>query len=143
MIEMLRPILSISLISTSHFRFSLSDDSNSDQFALELEDNEVFKDELRLWRSISSLIPDSYLSQSNTSPSTIPTSSTPIVPPMIIDVVLDTSSLRSDQVLMISNPIDPASKVRVDGLGIELQAGSTGTSLQKLIVLESWRLNFE
>lgn len=142
MIEMLRPILSISLISTSHFLFSLSDDSNSDQFALELEGNEVFKDELRLWRSISSLIPDSYLSQSNTSPSTIPTS-TPIVPPMIIDVVLDTSSLRSDQILMISNPIDPASKVRVDGMGIEIQAGSTSTSHQKLIVLESWRLDFE
>lgn len=125
-------------------------------FELEIADYDIFREEVRLWRNISSMIPTSVLEG--------PTSSTPItlpklVPPMILDVILDTSSL-SERHLLTMDQIDLGGsrekrRVRVDGkdwnTGPSSRKSSTGKSKEeqesdfldshrKPIVLESWKL---
>ena len=67
------------------------------QFNLELEDYDGFRDELRTWRSIGA-------SRDSPSSSAMPASPAPsTVPPMVLDVLLDTRDIPSNRVLALSS----------------------------------------
>ncbi|PWN92441.1 hypothetical protein FA10DRAFT_259620 [Acaromyces ingoldii] len=113
-----------------------------------IEELDIFRDELRLWQKPSLLIPPSVLdsiSASSSSSSSLvgpqPPSPWPsYVPPMILDVILDTSGLDPDKhVLMIEEPNGddgPPAKVKA------FPQDSSSTAASRSIVLESWRLDF-
>lgn len=129
-------------------------------FALDIDDQDVFRDEIRLWRNISTLIPGSLLDQP---PSTLPHQGAAYVPPMFLDIVLDTSNLTSSHVLMIDELQDDRRtrrRVRVDGQDTGSSPRRSGERLEpqgdkeqrgrdealdvhrESILLESWRLDF-
>ncbi|PWN37249.1 uncharacterized protein FA14DRAFT_12260 [Meira miltonrushii] len=129
-------------------------------FALDIDDQDVFRDEIRLWRNISTLIPNWLLDQP---PSTLPHQGAAYVPPMFLDIVLDTSNLTSSHVLMIDELQDDRRtrrRVRVDGQDTGSSPRRSGERLEpqgdkeqrgrdealdvhrESILLESWRLDF-
>jgi autophagy-related protein 13 len=77
------------------------------QFNLELPETDLFKSELRTWRSVS------------TQPST---------PPMILTLILDTSDLTANQVLVLSSA------------GRRIRVGEKGGRGRSHVVLEEWTL---
>ncbi|MCO5585392.1 hypothetical protein L7F22_039325 [Adiantum nelumboides] len=129
-------------------------------FALDIDDQDVFRDEIRLWRNISTLIPNWLLDQP---PSTLPHQGAAYVPPMFLDIVLDTSNLTSNHVLMIDELQEDRRtrrRVRVDGQDTGSSPRRSGERLEaesgkdqrgrdealdihrESIILESWRLDF-
>ncbi|GAA6055341.1 hypothetical protein JCM3770_005298 [Rhodotorula araucariae] len=73
-------------------------------FNLELPDVDVFRTELKTWRNLSRLVPSPTSSFSRTSSSSSASSAlAPAVPPMVLDVVLETSDLTPNQVLVLSD----------------------------------------
>lgn len=127
-------------------------------FALNIDDQDVFRDEIRLWRNISTLIPNWLLDQP---PSTLPFQGAAYVPPMFLDIVLDTSNLTSSHVLMIDELQEDHKtrrRVRVDGQDTGSNLRRSGEraeneddqrsrdealdTYRESILLESWRLDF-
>lgn len=125
-------------------------------FDLEIGDYDIFREEVRLWRNISTLVPASMYE--------VPASLTPAVgpfhvPAMVLDVILDTSSLTARHLLTMdqvdADGLGDKVRVRVDGkgwgTGPSSRRSSTGKSREeqesemldshrKAIVLESWKL---
>lgn len=121
------------------------------QFNLELPDTDHFRQELRTWRSVSSLLSPA------PSPAASLASPPQPVPSMVLDIILDTCSMTPNQVLVLSD--QRGRRVRVDsttsaspppsGLGhsgpSNLSAGgSSGVRSPRLtrpnVLLERWTL---
>lgn len=94
------------------------------QFAIETPELALFKDELRLWRQPSTLIPASVLSDLPLERSTLP----PYVPELILDVILDLNLVPEHALFRQRGP---------DAIRIKRPSEVKG------IVLERWRLSFE
>ena len=127
------------------------------QFNIELEELDVFREELRTWRSVTSVLaaanntptsPSSSI-QSVKSRSSGPSSQSSVmpyavVPVMVIEVVLDCSELSANQVLVLNQP--QGRRVRIDLSGTtprdQRRASVEGSrALRKqTIVLERWTL---
>ncbi|GAA94722.1 uncharacterized protein L969DRAFT_74895 [Mixia osmundae IAM 14324] len=115
-------------------------------FNLELEDTEIFKEELKLWRSITALL------SSSSSPRASTSSTAPAVPPMVLDIILDTCDLAPNDVLVLRH--EDGKTTRLDDLqGIlaslsasqaaQYQSYTPSTTPQRVrIVLERWTLQF-
>ncbi|GAC71597.1 phosphoprotein [Moesziomyces antarcticus T-34] len=101
-------------------------------FGLHIPDTDVFKDELRLWRSVTSLL----------AMSTTGTSSA--VPDLIIDVMLDLSNVPHTHEVLLLTDTRSAARLCIDGRA----PGQPATQLRpasrpQRIVLERWRLRFD
>lgn len=123
-------------------------------FELEVADYDIFREEVRFWRNISTMIPSTILEG--------PTLSNIItepcyVPPMILDIILDTSSLSEKDILTMEQsspgPSRRKRRVRVDGKDSSDssrrdstdrlkadQSAETSSRHGKPIVLESWKV---
>ncbi|UZJ55089.1 hypothetical protein CBS101457_004409 [Exobasidium rhododendri] len=114
-------------------------------FDLEIADYDIFREEVRLWRNISGMIP-SAIFEGPTSASGLEGQST--IPPMIIDVILDTSMLTEKHLIMMDRSDKRGStskrRVRVDGnewvTGVGKGEERMRDTLRKPIVLETWKL---
>ncbi|SCV72029.1 BQ2448_4723 [Microbotryum intermedium] len=134
-------------------------------FNIELADSDVFRNELKTWRSVSALYSHTNPPSSSSHPTPMPES--PVVtavPPMILDVLLDTQEMLPNQVLVLSD--HRGRRVRVDptfaiasrrtsntslphsGVRSPLGAGPSGggirphaTSAPATVVLERWTLS--
>ncbi|PWY99869.1 hypothetical protein BCV70DRAFT_200782 [Testicularia cyperi] len=117
-------------------------------FGLQIPDRDLFKEELRLWRSISCML--------------VPDDVTPAgVPDLVIDVILDLSRIpEHHQVLLLAHNVPSAAtkhdassdglsgpsstpsrgRVAIDG---SEQVDSARESRPRLVVLEQWRLRFD
>ena len=87
------------------------------QFNLEIEETDIFRDELKLWRSASSHL-----------------ASLGSLPTMLVDVILDTSELSANQAVVLHDAT--GRRTRVD---IKSHTSSPPTS--RNIVLERWSLS--
>jgi autophagy-related protein 13 len=123
-------------------------------FELDVADYDIFREEVRLWRNISTMIPTSVLERTP-SASTTSASDTSYVPAMVLDIILDTSSLTEKHILTVvqSNfgPQRRKRRVRVDGnegddskretiSGKQKEDQNAEATNSRPIVLESWRL---
>ncbi|ORY84124.1 autophagy-related protein 13-domain-containing protein [Leucosporidium creatinivorum] len=84
-------------------------------FNLELPETDHFRAELKTWKSVSSLLasaPPPPSPSLNPPPSPQPPPPTSAVPSMILDILLDTSEIASNQVLVLSD--QRGRRVRVD-----------------------------
>lgn len=136
----------------------------SSQFNIEMEESDVFREELRTWRSVTSLLQQQYQPvdpesassslSGSTSGSRIPLSAYSAIPTMVIEVILDVSDMSSNQVLVLNNALSSKDgstrRFRVDlsgkGKGTNLHDVAPdvlgGTSPKKCnIVLERWTLS--
>ena len=89
-------------------------------FNLELEDSDIFKEELRTWKSVTSLInPLAAVSSDQTDPSSSSRESSlgdyPQIPSMTIDVILDVSEMSGNQVLVLTDTQGKRSRVDLSG----------------------------
>ncbi|BGP40561.1 autophagy protein 13 [Rhodotorula kratochvilovae] len=131
-------------------------------FNLELPDTDLFRTELKTWRNLSRLLPSppspssSFSRSSSSSASSAPA---PSVPPMVLDVILDTSDLTPNQVLVLSDqrgkrlrvpvparaPTPPgpgrASPLPRSGGRSPLPGARGGPSSAPSVVLERWVLS--
>lgn len=122
---------------------------SSKWFALQIPENDLFKEELRFWRSITTIL-DTVADTSGTAS---------VVPDMVIDVILDLSQVpdhhqtlivphshaASDASLFATTPSSP-SRLALDRVPID--SGATREEFgnkkgPKLVVIEQWRLNFQ
>jgi autophagy-related protein 13 len=117
-------------------------------FELDIADYGIFREEVKLWRAISTMIPASVLDRPPTT--SLSASETSYIPAMVLDIILDTSSLGEKHILMMEQsdvgPMRRKRRVRVDGKDTSLSSGklkedqnTEGRDLRP-IVLESWRL---
>lgn len=116
-------------------------------FGLHIPDSDLFKDELRLWRSVTSLLgPDA-----NNHDQPAPTCD---VPDLILDVMLDLSGVSgSHEILLLTRPSlstasqptsDSAGRIRIDGHRPEQTSPPSSSFVRpSRIVLEQWRLRFD
>ncbi|BGP16692.1 hypothetical protein JCM10213_009107 [Rhodosporidiobolus nylandii] len=82
-------------------------------FNLELPDSPLFRDELKTWRSVSSLL--SSASASSAHPfSACPSPPQAAVPPMVLETLLDVSDLTPNQVLVLQSSSPGGKRARVD-----------------------------
>jgi len=138
--------------TTSSLSTSATPRKASKWFALEVEDSTVFRPQLELWKQVSTHIPVPLLRSSTPpSPPSARTSfalevpdPTTCVPPMIIDIILDTTALDpAKHVLMLAGPDGRIH--RADGQDIVEATNAAATATpgrQKQIILESWKLTF-
>ncbi|CDW97290.1 hypothetical protein [Sporisorium scitamineum] len=110
-------------------------------FGLHIPDSDLFKDELRLWRSVTSLLG---LDATGSDPSA-PLSA---IPDLIIDVMLDVSSVsdRHDILLLTTSSHASSTSGRracIDGRRPGEGSPSSSPSRPQRIVLEQWRLRFD
>ncbi len=101
-------------------------------FGLHIPDTDVFKDELRLWRSVTSLLAMST------------TGANSAVPDLIIDVMLDLSNVPHTHEVLLLTDTRSAARLCIDGRA----PGQPATQLRpasrpQRIVLERWRLRFD
>ncbi|KAK0553195.1 autophagy protein 13 [Tilletia horrida] len=120
-------------------------------FALEVDEPSFFRPQLELWRHVSAHIPDLLLrsatppSPSRTSfASAVPDPNT-CVPPLIIDVILDTSALDpAKHILMLAGPDGRLAQADVDEKCPPPSQPPSGSARpkarQKQIILESWKI---
>ncbi|PWN50799.1 hypothetical protein IE53DRAFT_362070 [Violaceomyces palustris] len=125
-------------------------------FALQLKDQDFFREELRYWRSISSILAHSSAN-----------GGVAFVPPLVLDIILDTSAIQPEHSLMLSfrqpgeasgsnSPLAASAKTTTDGRytfpSVHLASGPKESILRgggdesdlssKPIVLERWKLEF-
>lgn len=117
-------------------------------FGLHIPDSDLFKEELRFWRSLTSLMGVDNLDH-------VPLPATSSVPDLVIDVLLDLSRVSErHEILIVTNPSSSgsirlsqshasSSRVCVDGRKPGDAAPSDPSSRPRRIVLERWRLRFE
>lgn len=74
---------------------------------MELPEPDTFRSELKTWKSVSSLLGASPAAGSSSNPQP-----PPLIPPMVLDILLDTSETTSNQVLVLSD--QRGKRVRVD-----------------------------
>ncbi|KAL8279473.1 hypothetical protein RQP46_008035 [Phenoliferia psychrophenolica] len=116
-------------------------------FNLELSETDHFRQELKTWRSVSSLL------SPTPSPSPSPThslspSASSSVPPMVLDIILDTCGMTPNQVLVLSD--QRGRRVRVDSspsppTSTSSPAPSSGVRSPRItrpnVILERWTLS--
>ncbi|EST07055.2 Autophagy-related protein 13 [Kalmanozyma brasiliensis GHG001] len=116
-------------------------------FDLHIPDTDLFKDELRLWRSVTSLLG---LETGNVDPPLSPSA----VPDLIIDVVLDLSNVSDrHEILLMTRAFSASSsrasdantsRVCIDGrIPGEAPSSATSSVRPHRIVLERWQLRFD
>ncbi|SGY93397.1 BQ5605_C037g11588 [Microbotryum silenes-dioicae] len=97
-------------------------------FNIELADSDVFRNELKTWRSVSALYSHTNSPSSSSHPTLI--TDPPVVtavPPMILDVLLDTQEMLPNQVLVLSD--HRGRRVRVDPTFAKASRRTSNTSL--------------
>ncbi|KAK4704832.1 autophagy-related protein 13, partial [Phenoliferia sp. Uapishka_3] len=116
-------------------------------FNLELSDTDHFRAELKTWRSVSSLLSPS----PSPLPSPSPSSHLSSVPPMILDIILDTCGMTPNQVLVLSD--NRGRRFRVDSSPMSSSPGpqspsgigSSGVRSPRItrpnVILERWTLS--
>lgn len=133
-------------------------------FALDIEDSDIFRDEIRLWRNISSFVPtsvrDSAARKEAAAGAAEGDSSAEAhnaVPTLILDVILDTSALSPQHILMIDESAyddsdaspKPPHRRRVRSVGTgkvstsDAESESSSPSSIPPVVLETWRLDLD
>lgn len=124
-------------------------------FELEVADYDIFREEVRFWRNISTMIPSTVLE----GPSSTKVIVEPCyVPPMILDIILDTSSMSDKHILTMEHSSaglnQRRKRSRVDGKDsndssrrdstdrskVENQSVELASRPNKPIVLESWKV---
>lgn len=119
-------------------------------FALPLPDLGLFREELRLWRSISAFIPSAALEASVETPADEAIGAPGVhVPPMILDVILDPVQLtdRTDLRLVQLQSSSPGSSDAGHGQSQSTPSqsyeplGAVSGAVLKPIVLERWRID--
>ena len=120
-------------------------------FGLHIPDSDLFKEELRFWRSVTSLLG---FDAHDVDPSQIDSASPlPTVPDLIIDVMLDLSNVSGrHEILLLTKPSsDPThspshppcasgGRVCIDGRQPGEDPSAQAASRPRRIVLERWRL---
>lgn len=119
-------------------------------FGIALPDDGAFKEELRLWRTISDFVPPGALEASLETPAQEAFGAPGVsVPVMILDVLLDPAQLQSQRGLALvlqdsssgsDNDSDGTTAQRFSATAAERQAAFCTLDL-KPIVLERWRLD--
>ena len=126
-----------------------------------MEESEIFKEELRTWRSVTNLLgsaPPLPSARSSRSASSSPSSSGSLagqanysaVPAMVIDVILDTSDISCNKVLILNDPNGKRHKVDLSGsgrhsrrAGMGIPGPDEGSPKKCNIVLERWTVSLK
>ncbi len=128
-------------------------------FGLHIPDSDLFKEELRFWRSITSLLGLETISSGSSNSNWASPSST--IPDLVLDVMLDLSNVPNHhEVLLLTNhnaanspnskhPASPphasasSSRICIDGRRPGDAPSSRTHTRPQRIVLERWRLRFD
>ena len=126
-----------------------------------MDESDIFKEELRTWRSVTTLLGSASplaSARSSRSASSSPSSSGSLaaqasysaVPAMVIDVILDTSEISGNQVLILNDPNGKRHKVDLSGsgrhtrrAGMGLPGADEGSPKKCNIVLERWTVSLK
>lgn len=103
---------------------------------MELEETDLFRNELKTWKSVSSIIcasPTTSLTQSGL------LIGQEVIAPMIMDIILDTKEMSSNQVLVLGSEDGNRSKVDLIPNNSGIRGGRVA---QSNIILETWTLKF-
>ncbi|TKY86537.1 hypothetical protein EX895_004686 [Sporisorium graminicola] len=109
-------------------------------FGLHIPDSDLFKDELRLWRSVTSLLGlDANSMDLAASP--------PAIPDLVIDVMLDVSAVSDRHHIVLDTSSHPSAtsnrRICIDGRRPGDPTPSSTAERPQRIVLEQWRLHFD
>ncbi|SPC61617.1 uncharacterized protein UHOD_03306 [Ustilago sp. UG-2017b] len=117
-------------------------------FGLHIPDSDLFKEELRFWRSVTSLVGIDSLDDESLSRLSE-------VPDLLVDVLLDLSTVSErHEILVLTKPSPPgstrfsqshasSSRICIDGRRPGEPASSPSSPRPQRIVLERWRLCFQ